>query len=161
MKANELKATDLMVGDWLMFYDKPCQVKGLHDDDTVTLTGYRSMYYLIDAEPILLTSEILEKNADFYRDEKYYNYYDFIKEIDIYHYPQEDLSSKIVVSISTDGENWEELQLINQVSVYVRATMPATGDYYLQIKSKSKNFYIHQIEYTTEKCACFPYIKPE
>lgn len=88
---------------------------------------------------------------------------DNLKEIDIYHYPQENSSSKIVVSISTDGENWEELQLINQVSVYVRATMPATGDYYLQIKSKSKskNFYIHQIEYTTEKCACFPYIKPE
>jgi hypothetical protein len=86
---------------------------------------------------------------------------DNLKEIDIYHYPQEDSSSKIVVSISTDGENWEKLQLKNQVSVYVRATMPATGDYYLQIKSKSKDFYIHQIEYTTEKCACFPYIKPE
>lgn len=86
---------------------------------------------------------------------------DNLKEIDIYHYPQEDLSSKIVVSISTDGENWEELQLINQVSVYVRATMPATGDYYVRIERSGQNFYIHQIEYTTEKCACFPYIKPE
>ena len=63
MKANELKVQDLMVGDWLMFNDKPCQVKGLHNDDTVTLTGYRSMYYLIDAEPIPLTPEILEKNG--------------------------------------------------------------------------------------------------
>lgn len=63
MKTNELKATDLMVGDWLMFNGKPCQVKGLHNDDTVTLTGYRSMYYLIDAEPIPLTPEILEKNG--------------------------------------------------------------------------------------------------
>ena len=86
---------------------------------------------------------------------------DNLKEIDIYHYPQENLSSKIVVSISTDGENWEELQLINQVSVYVRATMPATGDYYVRIERDDQNFYIHQIEYTTEKCACFPYIKPE
>lgn len=86
---------------------------------------------------------------------------DNLKEIDIYHYPQEDLSSKIVVSISTDGENWEKLQLINQVSVYVRATMPATGDYYVRIERDDQNFYIHQIEYTTEKCACFPYIKPE
>lgn len=85
---------------------------------------------------------------------------DNLKEIDIYHYPQEDLSSKIVVSISTDGENWEKLQLKNQVSVYVRATMPATGDYYVRIE-RSGPFYIHQIEYTTEKCACFPYIKPE
>lgn len=86
---------------------------------------------------------------------------DNLKEIDIYHYPQEDLSSRIVVSISTDGENWEKLQVKNQVSVYVRATMPATGDYYVRIERDGKNFYIHQIEYTTEKCACFPYIKPE
>lgn len=63
MKANELKATDLMVGDWLMFNDKPCQVKGLHNDDTATFVGYRSAYYLIDAEPIPLTPEILEKNG--------------------------------------------------------------------------------------------------
>lgn len=63
MKVNELTSRDLMVGDWLMFNDKPCQVKGLHNDDTVTLTGYRSMYYLIDAEPIPLTPEILEKNG--------------------------------------------------------------------------------------------------
>lgn len=87
---------------------------------------------------------------------------DNLKEIDIYHYPQEDLSSRIVVSISTDGENWEKLQLKNQVSVYVRATMPATGDYYVRIERDGQDFYyIHQIEYTTEKCACFPYIKPE
>ncbi|MEE0922704.1 MAG: hypothetical protein UIB40_00030 [Paludibacteraceae bacterium] len=86
---------------------------------------------------------------------------DNLKEIDIYHYPQEDLSSKIVVSISTDGENWEKLQVKNQVSAYVRATMPATGDYYVRIERSGQDFYIHQIEYTTEKCACFPYIKPE
>lgn len=63
MKASELSSKDLMVGDWLMFNGKPCQVKGLHNDDTATLTGYRSMYYLIDAEPIPLTPEILEKNG--------------------------------------------------------------------------------------------------
>ena len=76
MKANELKVKDLMVGDWLMFNDKPCQVKGLHNDDTATLTGYRSAYYLIDAEPILLTPEILEKNG-FEKDEliESYNHY--------------------------------------------------------------------------------------
>lgn len=87
---------------------------------------------------------------------------DNLKEIDIYHYPQgKDLSSRMVVSISTDGENWEKLQVKNQLSVYVRATMPATGDYYVRIERSGQDFYIHQIEYTTEKCACFPYIKPE
>ena len=59
----EIRVTDLMVGDWLMFNDKPCQVKGLHNDDTATFVGYRSAYYLIDAEPIHLTPKILEKNG--------------------------------------------------------------------------------------------------
>lgn len=63
MKAKELTSKDLMVGDWLMFGDKPCQVKGLHSDDTATFVGYRSAYYLIDAEPIPLTPEILGKNG--------------------------------------------------------------------------------------------------
>lgn len=63
MKASELSSKDLMVGDWLMFNDKPCQVKGLHNDDTATFVGHKSLYYLIDAEPIPLTPEILEKNG--------------------------------------------------------------------------------------------------
>lgn len=86
---------------------------------------------------------------------------DNLKEIDIYHYPQEDLSSEIVVSVSTDEQNWEKIEVVNQLSAYVRATMPATGDYYVRIERDGQNFYIHQITYYTEKCACFPYIKPE
>lgn len=86
---------------------------------------------------------------------------DNLKEIDIYHYPWENLSSRIVVSVSTDGQNWEKLQVVNQQSAYVRATMPATGDYYVRIERDGRDFYIHQITYYTEKCACFPYIKPE
>lgn len=84
---------------------------------------------------------------------------DNLKEIDIYHYPQQDLASKIVVSVSTDEQNWEKIEVVNQQSAYVRATMPATGDYYLRIQRNSQNFYIHTIKYTTEQCACFPYIK--
>lgn len=86
---------------------------------------------------------------------------DNLKEIDIYHYPQENLSSSIVVSVSTDEQNWEKIEVVNQLSAYVRATMPATGDYYVRIESDETDFYIHQITYYTEKCACFPYIKPE
>ena len=87
---------------------------------------------------------------------------DNLKEIDIYHYPQENLSSRIVVSVSTDEQNWEKIEVVNQLSAYVRATMPATGDYYVRIERNGKDFYyIHQITYYTEKCACFPYIKPE
>ena len=76
MKANELSSRDLMIGDWVMFNDKPCQVKGLHNDDTVTLVGYRSAYYLIDAEPILLTPEILYKNGFVYADLPFENFYE-------------------------------------------------------------------------------------
>ena len=86
---------------------------------------------------------------------------DNLKEIDIYHYPQEDLSSRVVVFVSTDEQNWEKIEVVNQQSAYVRATMPATGDYYVRIERNGKDFYIHQITYYTEKCACFPYIKPE
>lgn len=86
---------------------------------------------------------------------------DNLKEIDIYHYPQEDLSLRVVVFVSTDEQNWEKIEVVNQLSAYVRATMPATGDYYVRIESDGQNFYIHQITYYTEKCACFPYIKPE
>lgn len=86
---------------------------------------------------------------------------DNLKEIDIYHYPREDLSSRVVVFVSTDEQNWEKIEVVNQQSAYVRATMPATGDYYVRIERNGKNFYIHQITYYTEKCACFPYIKPE
>ena len=85
---------------------------------------------------------------------------DNLKEIDIYHYPQEDLSSKIVVSISTDEQNWEKIEVVNQLSAYVRATMPATGDYYVRIERSGKDFYIHTMEYTTEKCNCFRYVQP-
>jgi hypothetical protein len=35
-------------------------------------------------EPIPLIPEILDKNADFHRDEKYYKYYVFSEEIDIH-----------------------------------------------------------------------------
>lgn len=86
---------------------------------------------------------------------------DNLKEIDIYHYPQEDLSSRVVVFVSTDEQNWEKIEVVNQQSAYVRATMPATGDYYVRIERNGKDFYINQITYYTEKCACFPYIKPE
>ena len=59
----EIRVTDLMVGDWLMFNGEPCQVRGLHKDDTATFVEYRSLYCLIDAEPMPLTPEILGKNG--------------------------------------------------------------------------------------------------
>lgn len=69
-------------------------------------------------------------------------------------------ADEITISISVDGRVWNAPDEITYHKGLINVVLP-TGDYYLQIKRKSKNFYIHQIEYTTEKCACFPYIKPE
>ena len=69
-------------------------------------------------------------------------------------------ADEITISISVDGRVWNAPDEIIYNKGAINVVLP-TGDYYLQIKRKSKNFYIHQIEYTTEKCACFPYIKPE
>jgi hypothetical protein len=58
-----MRTDELQVGSWVMFNNKPCQVKGLHNDDTATFVGHRCLFYLIDAEPILITKELLEKNG--------------------------------------------------------------------------------------------------
>ena len=66
----------------------------------------------------------------------------------------------ISISISVDRQVWNAPDEIIYNKGLINVILP-TGDYYLQIKRGNKNFYIHQIKYTTEKCACFPYIKPE
>ena len=92
MKASELSSKDLMVGDWLMFNGEPCQVRGLHNDDTATFVEYRSLYCLIDAEPIPLTPEILEKNG--LANDYYGSYF------------KEDEHMLLEISSSEDGISW-------------------------------------------------------
>ena len=73
-----MKATDLMIGDWVMlnpslkeyypFAGKPCMVIGLRDDDGAIKIDYDDgKYFWTDEEddviPIPLTPEILEKNG--------------------------------------------------------------------------------------------------
>ena len=85
MEANELKVTDLMVGDWVMSFGEPHKIVGVRTDmrephiktdmsDTWYEEGIENLL-----EPIPLTLKILEKNADFHCDEIYYNFYDFSK----------------------------------------------------------------------------------
>lgn len=69
-------------------------------------------------------------------------------------------ADEITISISVDGRVWNAPDEIIYNKGLINVVLPA-GDYFLKIARKTKNFYIHQIEYTTEKCACFPYIKPE
>lgn len=69
-------------------------------------------------------------------------------------------ADEITISISVDGQVWNTPDEIIYNKGLINVVLPA-GDYFLKIARKTKKFYIHQIEYTTEKCACFPYIKPE
>ena len=70
MEANELKVTDLMVGDWVMSFGAPHKIVGVRTDmrephiktdmsDTWYEEGIENLL-----EPIPLTLKILEKNAD-------------------------------------------------------------------------------------------------
>lgn len=79
-----------------------------------------------------------------------------------YYYEGKELydADEITISISVDGQVWNAPDEIIYNKGTINVVLP-TGDYYLQIKRKSKNFYIHQIEYTTENCACFLYVKLE
>lgn len=69
MKANELKVTDLMVGDWVISIGAPHKIVGVRTDmlephiktdmsDTWYEEGIEDLL-----EPIPLTQEILEKNG--------------------------------------------------------------------------------------------------
>ena len=79
-----------------------------------------------------------------------------------YYYEGKELydADEISISISVDRRVWNAPDEIIYNKALINVVLPA-GDYFLKIARKTKNFYIHQIEYTTEKCACFPYIKPE
>lgn len=66
MKANELKVTDLMVGDWLKHYNgTPMQVTKITTNHFTCAEnrGANCWEYNNKFEPIPLTPEILEKNG--------------------------------------------------------------------------------------------------
>jgi hypothetical protein len=68
-----MKIDEVMLGDLVSVSGRPIHV---------TLAVLNNWSDSI--EPIPLTPEILDKNADFHRDEKYYKYYAFSEEIDIH-----------------------------------------------------------------------------
>ena len=84
-----------------------------------------------------------------------------LKRVNIYYYPSAKYDkSHIAVTISADGSNWQPATA-EYISGMVRIDLPETGDYALKIQRASgSNFYIHTIEYTTEKCNCFRYVQP-
>ena len=85
-----------------------------------------------------------------------------LKRVNIFYYPTTAKYDKshIAVSISADGSNWQPATA-EYIGGMVRIDLPETGDYALKIQRASgSNFYIHTMEYTTEKCNCFRYVQP-
>lgn len=85
-----------------------------------------------------------------------------LKRVNIFYYPTTAKydESHIAVSISADGSNWQPATA-EYIGGMVRIDLPETGDYALKIQSASSSkFYIHTMEYTTEKCNCFRYVQP-
>ena len=84
-----------------------------------------------------------------------------LKRVNIYYYPSAKYDkSHIAVTISADGSNWQPATA-EYIGGMVRIDLPETGDYALKIQRASgSNFYIHTMEYTTEKCNCFRYVQP-
>lgn len=69
MKANELKVTDLMVGDWVMSFGAPHKIVGVRTDmlEPHIMTDMSDTWYEEGIEnllePIPITKELLEKNG--------------------------------------------------------------------------------------------------
>jgi hypothetical protein len=83
-----------------------------------------------------------------------------LKRVNIYYYPSAKYDkSHIAVTISADGSNWQPATA-EYIGGMVRIDLPETGDYALKIQRTSGSFYIHTMEYTTEKCNCFRYVQP-
>jgi hypothetical protein len=62
-----MKATDLMIGDWVLYDGKPNIITEvseiIHGEATVCFVGNNYMANMDEIEPIPLTPEILEKNG--------------------------------------------------------------------------------------------------
>lgn len=57
-----MKATDLMIGDWVMFDNEPLQVSEILAYNICTKYAF-GQYRTDDLEPILLTGDILKSNG--------------------------------------------------------------------------------------------------
>lgn len=121
MKANELKATDLMVGDWVMSFGAPHKVVGIRTDmfEPHIKTDMSDTWYEEGIENLLesipLTPEILEKNG-FYRSE-----IPTRDEIGHY-YHRKTAPSSIFVSMSfDDGRDFgNEIKYVHQLQHILR-----------------------------------------
>ena len=92
MKTNELKATDLMIGDWLKHYNgTPMQVTKITTEHFACAEnrGMNCWEYNNKYEPIPLTPEILEKSGILYEKQSYYYVIEDNKDLECTYYIQQ------------------------------------------------------------------------
>lgn len=132
MKTNELKVTDLMVGDWVMSFGAPHKVVGIRTDmlephiktdmsDTWYEEGIENLL-----EPIQLTPQILEKNG-FEKDGviELYNLYAGIDHRVTIHDDKEYMNSNNEWYVHVDSEDYStiagcELTFVHQLQQLLR-----------------------------------------
>ena len=72
-----------MVGDWVLFEGTPAKITGIRIwHEPCAQTNLHDIWFVTGFEPIPLTKEILEKNADSHLDERLYDIYCFYSEED-------------------------------------------------------------------------------
>lgn len=94
-----MKASDLMIGDWVLFNEKPAQIVGIRNDmdGAYARTTAKDVWYPVETfEPIPLTEDILIKNG--YKRDKHQCYYP------IFNNPEGDFMTVYFVLRSGDGQ---------------------------------------------------------
>lgn len=70
-----MKATDLMIGDWIMADGVPAQILSLGSKGATITGGLDKACHYDNMQPIPLTPEILEKNVTHYIEREYMNFF--------------------------------------------------------------------------------------
>ena len=102
MKANELKVTDLMIGDWLKHYNgTPMQVTKITTEHFACAEkgGLNCWEYNNKYEPIPLTPEILKKNGILYEKQSYYYVIKDDKDLECTYYIQQILQEGWAIGV--------------------------------------------------------------
>jgi len=71
-----MKATELMIGDWIMADGVPAQILSLGSKGATITGGLDKACYYDNMQPIPLTPEILEKNGFVYADLPFEDFYE-------------------------------------------------------------------------------------
>lgn len=71
------------------------------------------------------------------------------------------VTRSVLVSISTDGSSWTDVEVITPVNGVKNVKLPAKGPYLVRIKRDNADFYITEIKYITKPCHCLRVVNNE